>query len=153
MTAPRTTELLDDDGHPDAPAIISTFWHRDGPHTAAQVAAAALAVDELTHYLARATWCRTSMPAGSDMCRIISELRSALGHLDQVFDQMSRHAGTLADDPTLYDDRHDGRDPADTAREMQGGLAAARLTLGPLVAATAAAHNTSSHLGHDHPRR
>lgn len=138
-----------DDGL-DAGALVGTFWHRDGPHSPDSVASAALGVDQLFHYLARATapWAGANLPRGSDVYRLVGELRSALGHLDQVLDQTSIRAGELADDPTLYDDRRDGRDPADTAREMQGALDTARVALGPLLDALGAAHAAAGHLGH-----
>lgn len=132
-------------------ALIATFWHRDGPHSADSVASAALAIDELTHYLARATLHSDVLPQGGDLYRVVSELRSALSRLDQVLDQMSTRAEQIAHDPTLYDDRRDGRDPADTAYEAQGGLDAARPALGQLLAALGQAHNASGHLGHDLP--
>ncbi|GAA4554773.1 hypothetical protein GCM10023175_53490 [Pseudonocardia xishanensis] len=142
-------ELLDDEGHPDASAIIGKFWHRDGPHTPESVRSAALAIDELTHYLARATWRRHVLPSGPALYEFVGELRSAIGRLDQVLDQAARHAGALVDDPTLYDDRRDGRDPAQTAREVQGGLDAARVVLGPVAEALGQTHSASGHLGHD----
>lgn len=137
-----------DDGL-NAEALIATFWHRDGPHSADSVVSAALAMDELAHYLARATFSSKVLPQGGDMYRLISELRSALGRLDQVFAQMSTRAEQIAHDETLYDDRRDGRDPADTAFEVQGGLDGARPPLGQLLAALGQAHNASGHLGHN----
>ncbi len=144
----RTAGLIDpySDG-PNVEAIIGTWWHRDGPHSADRIVAAGLAIDELTHYLARAT--STATLPGPRVYRLISELRSALGRLDQVAGQLSTRIGQLAEDPTLYDDRGRDHDPAVTAREAQGGLDAARVALGPLTAALAAAHSASGHLGHD----
>jgi hypothetical protein len=143
----RTAGLVDPyTGGPNVEAIIGTWWHRDGPHDPDRVAAAALAVDELTHYLARAT--QGSM-SGPRLYRLVGELRSAVARLDQVFMQMSGHAAALADDPTMYDDRGRGHDPAATAREAQGGLDAALIPLGEVNAALGQAHRASGHLGHN----
>ena len=194
----------------DAEKVIRTFWHPDGPHSGDTVQSAALAIDTLAHYLARATFGGSALQNGPQQYRVISELRSALGRFDQVLAQMSRHAAALRDDPTLYDDRDpagpipgdrvrltysdgstvegvwawdpepggygalvrldDGsvhrlmsgqvrrdvivpaasrREAGDTVRELQGGLDAARVALGPLVEALAAAHSASAHLGHN----
>lgn len=149
MSAADYPEFHDHGGGLNVEALIATFWHRDGPHAPESVATAALAVDELTHYLARATSDRGSMPSGPDVYRLISELRSALGRLDQVLDQTAGHVAALANDPALYDDRRDGRPAAHTAEQARGALDAARTTLGPLLAALDAAHNASGHLGHD----
>lgn len=155
MSAPSYPEFRNrwDDGL-DPEALIGTFWHPDGPYSRDLVATAADAMDRLAHYLARATapWVGGRLPHGSDVYRLVGELRSALGRLDQVLDQTSRRAEELAADPTLYDDRDRDRaqrDPADTARELQGALDAARVALGPLMDALGAAHSASGHLGHD----
>lgn len=145
----RTAGLLDVDGGPDVHAILAEFWHPDGPHSPDSVASAALAIDELTRYLARATIpASTTLPHAGDVYRLVSELRSALGRLDQVLEQTSRRMAAITADGGIYDDRRDGRDPADTAREAQGGLDAARVALGPVLDALGAAHRASGHLGH-----
>lgn len=194
----------------DAEKVIHTFWYPDGPHSGDTVESAALGIDTLAHYLARATFGGSALKNGPRQYRVVGELRSAFGRLDQVLDQMSRHAAALIDDPAVYDDRDpegpipgdrvrltygDGStveglwewDPepggygalvrrddgsvhrhtsgqvtrevivpsasrqaaADTVRELQGGLDAARVALGPLVEALAAAHGASGHLGHN----
>jgi hypothetical protein len=149
VSAPPYPEFRDRfNGGLDVDTLIATFWHRDGPHTPDTVASAALGIDELTHYLARATFGPSVLPHGSDVYVLVRELRSALGRLDQVLDQVSARTAALATDPTLYDDRHDGRDPAATVRELHGGLDGARVALGPLLAALGAAHNAAGHLGH-----
>lgn len=151
MSAPDYPEFRRqwDDGL-DPEALISTFWHPDGPYSRALVTAAADAMDRLAHYLARATapWVGGRLPHGADLYRLVGELRSTLGRLDQVLDQVAHRAGEMAGDPTLYDDRGPTRDPADTARELQGALDAARVALGPLAVALGAAHSASGHLGH-----
>jgi hypothetical protein len=144
----HTAGLLNLDGEPEVEAIIGTFWHRDGPHSRTRTAAAALAVAELTHYLARATAHPETLQYGPDVYRLIFELRSALGRLDQVLDQASSRMAGLAEGGGLYDDRGDGRDAASTAREVQGGLDAARVSLGGLLDALGTAHRASGHLGH-----
>lgn len=152
MTQPD--QLRDHDGHPDAEAIADTYWPPDGPHSRESVTAAAATIDRLTRYLARATspWARPpALRYGSDLYALIGELRSALGTLDQVFAQASERAGQLVDDPTLYDDRRDGHEAADTARDTQGALDAARVALGALAEKIADAHQAAGHLGHKNP--
>lgn len=130
----------------DAEKVIHTFWYPDGPHSSDTIVSAAAAIDYLTHYLARATF--RGPTKGPRLYRVVGELSSAVGRLDQVLDQLSRHAGNLATDRTLYDDRRD-RPASVTAGDLQGALDAARVALGPLAAAFRAAHSASGHLGHD----
>ncbi len=70
--------------------LIGDYWPNDGPHSPSSVAAAALGIDELTHYLARATapWGAgpTVLRTGPDIYRVVADLRSAVGRLDQVLD-------------------------------------------------------------------
>lgn len=124
---------LDESGAPDAHVLIGDYWPADGPHSRESVAAAALGVDELAHYLARATAPWGAGPGvlryGPDVYRVIGELRSAMGRLDQVLDQIAQRAAALADDPTLYDDRRDGTDPDATARLAAAALTDARKAL------------------------
>jgi hypothetical protein len=148
----RTAGLVDEDDRPKVAAIMGTWWHPDGPYSSERIIAAGLALDELTHYLARATLYPGVLNHGPQLYRLLGELRSGLGRLDQILDQLSERATDLAGDPTLYDDRSTRtrrRDPADTAREIAGSLDAARLALGPLTQALGAAHNASAHLGHN----
>lgn len=151
MTA--TDPYLDEDGAPDAHVLIGDYWPADGPHSRESVAAAALGIDKLAHYLARATAPWGAGPQvlaqGGDLYRLVGELRSAIGRLDQVLDQAAQRAGHLTEDPTLYDDRRDGRDPAATARELEGALSHARLDVGTLSTSLSAAHSAAAHLGHD----
>lgn len=129
--------------------VIAEHWHRDGPHSVESVASAALAVDALLHYLARATWDQATMPRGGDIYRVVGELRSGLGRLDQVLEQMGRHAYALSSDPGLYDDRRDGRDPRRTAKEAAAHLGRVREGLSGVLADLDAAHSAVAHLGSD----
>lgn len=145
----HTAGLLKVDGDPDVDAIIAEFWHPDGPHSPKSVASAALAIDELTRYLARATIHASTLPHASDVYRLVSELRSALGRLDQVLEQTSQRVAAITADGGIYDDRRGDRGPADTARQAQGGLDAARVALGPVLDALGGARRASGHLGHE----
>ena len=136
----------------DVEALIGTFWHRDGPHDAESIKTAALGVDELLHYLARATapWEGNTLPNASDLYRVVGELRSGLGRLEQVLDQLFDRAGKLAEDPSLYDDRRSEVYPAGmTALAMQRALDTARAALVPLQTGLSDAHRAAGHLGHD----
>lgn len=135
----------------DVEALVGTFWNIDGPHSPERTASAALAVDQLTRYLAHATFPgrgAVTLPHGGDVYRQVGEWRSTIGRLQQVLEQLARRAGELAEDPTLYDDRRGDHRPAVTALEAQAALEEARQTLAPLDRALGAAHNASGHLGH-----
>jgi hypothetical protein len=145
----KVGDLRDANGHPDASAIVAEFWYRNGLHSVESVASAVLALSGLSDYLARATWHRGVLPYGIDLCHFVGEMRYVVRRLDEVFDQVSSHAANLATELTAYD--NNGRNPADTARQVQGGLDAARVALGPLTDALEVAHSASTHLGYDAP--
>ncbi|WP_156819921.1 hypothetical protein [Pseudonocardia sp. HH130630-07] len=143
---------LDTEGEVDASAVACDYWHPDGPHTPATVAQAAVMVDEMTHYLARATapWVDPAavLPHAGDLYTVLGRLRSGLGRLDQVLHQLAGRAENLSLDDTLYDDRGDDRNAGDTAAAGAAGLRDARRALPELIEALGRAHDATGCLGH-----
>ncbi|MGD9530403.1 MAG: hypothetical protein AB7L91_17985 [Dehalococcoidia bacterium] len=143
--APRGERI---DGQSDPAAAIAQHWPPDGPHTTEAVRSAAEAFAEIARYLARSTMRPDAFPHAGDVYAVLAELRSGIGRLDQTLAQVSSHTAAFADDPALYDDRGPAHDPARAVREVQGGLDAARVALGPVLAALDSAHSSAGHLGH-----
>lgn len=124
--------------------IVEKNWPYDGPHTDDTIADAATAVERLVRYMANATY--QPIESGPALHRMLSSLSSALYMLDQVLGQVSAGAeSTLAEDPTLYDDRHD-RPGLDTALAVANAIEEARQGISSRLHLAA---QLASHLGHD----
>lgn len=135
----------------DAREIVESHWPLGGPHSDDTVHSAAIAVGELMRYTANAT--HQSIASGTALWRILSALHEAVVGLDQVLRQLADSAsGAVADDATLFDDRHD-RPGADTAAEAGILLRLAREELVRSVKQLRAAAAAASHLGHEAVRR
>lgn len=142
---------------PDRPAVdaelVDDAWPVAGPHDPDTVASAALAIDKLTRYLTHATPpggpAGQTLPCGSDIHRLLRQLRSALGRLDQVLEHTRARTLELQTDPTLYDDRRCQEHPAGrTVDELSEALWRTRAQLGDTITALGQAHAAAGHLGH-----
>lgn len=131
----------------DAYEIVEQRWPFDGPHSDDTVHSAAMAARQLVRYMANATY--RPVGSGPALWRIVSALREAVVGLEQVLRQLAESAsGAVADDASLFDDRHD-RPGADTASEVAILLRHARGTLMETATALSLASAAASHLGHD----
>lgn len=127
----------------DARQIVERHWPYDGPHTNDRVAAAAEGIERLTRYMANATY--QPVTSGPALYRTLSSLNDALYHLDQALRQVADSTSTvLADDPTLFDDRHD-RPAEDTAVDVADAISEARQGIAGRLQRAA---QMASHLGH-----
>lgn len=100
----------------------------DGPHTPEGVLTAAGLIGELVRRLNHATLpdrAERSLPYPSTVDRAVGQLRGAFGLLPQLLGQLARRLEAFADEPGLYDDRHDRVTiaPGTTARIAAAWLA------------------------------
>lgn len=138
------------DGWPEVHGddLVAAVWPSDGPRTPELTAAAGEALSELVRYLNNTTRHPDALGSPAAVVQLVAAVESAAARWDQLLAQLSAHvAGHLPEAFTLYDDRGD-RSGADTCREVAGALDQARVALGPLVTALAAAARAGDHLGH-----
>lgn len=137
----------------DTRDLIEDHFPFDGPHTPDSVAAAASCVDDLTRYLANATWPYKQVTKRAPRLRpVVAQLSNGLGHLPQVFQQIAAALDNIADDPSLFDDRRSAAFPgADTARAAADELRLAAQQTELLRSRLSAAGSHLWHLGHDTP--
>ncbi|MEV1295910.1 hypothetical protein [Pseudonocardia sp. NPDC049635] len=131
-------------GRSSTATTSSPRWPYDGPRDPELNAAAAVALSELVRYLNNTTRYPGALGSPAAVVQLVATLESAAARLDQL---LAHVAGHLPEAFTLYDDRGD-RSGADTCREVAGALDQARVALGPVVAALAAAAQAGNHLGH-----
>jgi hypothetical protein len=134
---------------PRAAAVVEQHWPYDGPYGPCRTAAAAAAIERLVRYLNNATATPAALPHPSAAGEVITHLREASRGLDQLLRQLAEFAtGQAADNPTLYDDRHDPTHPAgDTAHNLAGALEYARAAARELATQLNHAAGYAAHLG------
>lgn len=135
----------------DTSDLIEEHFPYDGPHTPTRVGDAASCVDDLTRYLANATYPNKPVTEWAPAIRrVAGQLSNGVGHLPQVLGQLARALDKLADDPSMFDDRYSNAFPAsDTARSASDELRLAAQQAELLYARLAAAGGHLYHLGHD----
>lgn len=142
----NTDDLRDDDGDPDADAIIAEFWPYDGPHTTWKVRRALYAAAELIRYANNAT--QDGPRNGPTLGASVGSVSALVYRLDQLLGQLANAAERVAADPTLYDDQAPREQGGATAREMAHDLDAARRGLLGLRPTLDRAGHLGSRLGH-----
>lgn len=140
------TSLRDADGDPDAYEIVEEFWPYDGPYGTWRTAAAATMIAQTVRYLNNATQKQSAMPHAATAGQVLSGVSAAVFGLQQLTQQLAAFAERKADDPTLYDDRHD-RAGAVTALDLAAELQELQPVLADLAGRLQRASGIASHLG------
>lgn len=117
----------------------------DGPHGPDTVLAAAAALQPLVRYMNNATRSATTVPYAATVDKLVAYLESMAGGLDQLLRQLVEHLEHQAEDPALYDDRHD-RPGRQTALEAAESLTQTRSVVSGLVTALERTRGVTSHL-------
>lgn len=133
----------------DGREVVADTWPYDGPHTSDSVIQAARAIDELTNYLANATYggSAKTLEYGGHVYRVLGGL-CGLAQLDQVLEQLATAETRLGQDPKAYDDRRD-RPAAQTTAEVVEWITGARRLLSQAIGQLQAACSAASHIGYD----
>ncbi|GAB3916217.1 hypothetical protein GCM10029964_128910 [Kibdelosporangium lantanae] len=132
----------------DVEDIIERHWPYDGPHEADTVIDAANAISGLVRYMNNATQYRHTLQYAPQVNRVLGALGGAAYGLDQLVDQLKDTVYRLAQDKTLYDDRHN-RPGSQTASELIAELVKVQAAAGELAHAIDGARTYSNHLGHN----
>lgn len=135
----------------DADNLVEQHFPYDGPHSAATVREAAAAVAELVRYLNNATGpgnARTTVEWAATIDRILGQINRTMYSLEQLLGQLADGMRAQADDPTVYDDRHD-RPGKDTARLAANEITATIPHVLRLARQLANARALTDHLGND----
>lgn len=133
----------------DIHTLIEQCWPYDGPHSADTVGDAAEAMALLTRYINNASRYGTrTLPYAPHTYLVLGSINAVVHGLDQLLDQLATTLRHLADDPSLYDD-YRWRPGAGTACAAADRLMLARAEAARLAHQLLAAHELTSHLGHD----
>lgn len=118
--------LRHDDGSPAPYKIVEEFWPDGGPRDPFSTSSAATAVAHLVRYLNISTQHADALSNVPALGRVVAGLSATVYRLDQLLGQLATAAERFADDPTLRDDQHPGKQGGATARELGLMLRATR---------------------------
>jgi hypothetical protein len=140
--------LRHDDGAPSAYEIVEEFWPYGGTRDPFFTSSAATAVAHLVRYLNISTQHADALSDVPALGRVVSGLSATVYRLDQLLGQLATAAERFADDPTLRDEQHPGKQSGATARELALMLRATRDEMRNVRPLIDLADQLGSRLGH-----
>lgn len=133
----------------DIDDLIEETWPYDGPHNREKTMAAARMIAGLVRYIDNATYQPHAYQYASSVDVMLSNLKAAVGGLEQLLTQAFRFLANQDAAGTLYDNR-DPQDPAlahATVEELRGFLDFGRLHAARMADSLHQAHSATNRLG------
>lgn len=144
--------FIDADGDPEAERVIDAWWPADGPHTRGTVAASAIAIEKLAHYLARAlntTPTAVTCPTATTWAGSSPSSRRRRAVLTRSWvASMPGPARCRPNPPSTTTATATSTRPGATVTELAGALQVSRQHLAELTRSLRDAEAAANHLGH-----